>query len=87
MHIVPILDYGDIIYDSLTKCDSDILQKLQNWELRFILKRGKRIPTADLHNELNLNCLTDRRKIHTIQYMFEVGNGLVLESSPNVLPK
>ena len=75
--IAPIFDYGDIVYDALCKRDSDCLQKLQNRALRIILKSGKRAPTREMHQTCKLNYLSDRRKIHAMQYMCKVENSLV----------
>ena len=40
--ILPIFDYGDIIYDCLCQKDAVTLQRLQNMSLKTILKANKR---------------------------------------------
>ncbi len=75
--LVPILDYCDVVYDCLTKYNSDTLQKLQNGACRIILRKGKRSSTAEMHSDLKLNRLTDRRHMRTMEYMYKVVHGLL----------
>ncbi len=75
--LVPILDYCDIMYDCLSKYNSEILQRLQNGACRIILKTGKRTPTRDMHRKPKLNRLADRRHLRTMEYMYKVVNELL----------
>ena len=75
--LVPILDYCDIVYDCLTKYNSDILQKLQNGACRIILRKGKRTSTSEMHIKLKLNHLVDRRHLWTMEYMYKIVHGLL----------
>ena len=78
--VIPIIDYCDIIYDCLTKRDSDMLQRLQNGACRIILQRKKRTPTSDMHRELKLFRLVDRRHMRTMEFMYKIVNELLLAS-------
>ena len=83
--LVPILDYCDVIYDCLTKYNSEILQKLQNGACRIILKRGKRTPTSEMHSQLKLHRLVDRRHLRTMEYMYKVVHRLLPDEVCNLL--
>ncbi len=78
--VIPIIDYYDIIYNCLTKRDSETLQQLQNGACRIILQRNKRTPTSDMHRELKLFRLVDRRHLRTMEFMYKVVNELLPNS-------
>ena len=75
--MLPILDYSDIVYDCLTKRDSEALQRMQNGACRIILMKGKRTSTDDMHKALNLFRLADRRHLRTMEYMYRVTHDLI----------
>ena len=52
--IMPLFDYGDIIYDGLNQRDNIMLQRLQNSALRIILDVKRDCSTELMHSELNL---------------------------------
>ena len=63
---MPLLDYGDVVYDCLTTKDSAVLQRLQNCALRIILQADKRAHVVTMHQELEMMYTSDRRHLHTI---------------------
>ncbi len=75
--LIPIVDYGDVVYDCLTKDNSDTLQKLQNGVCRIILQKGKRTSTSEMHSQLKLHRLAERRHMRTMEYMYKAVNGLL----------
>ena len=52
--LVPILDYGDMLYDWLGVSNSSKLQKVQNSALRIVLLAEKWSHIEDMHQTLNL---------------------------------
>ena len=69
--IVPLFDYGDIAFDCLTLKDSDTLQKLQNAALCLILLALKETHIKDMHSDLNLITLAERRKHHSCHQVYK----------------
>ena len=74
--IVPMIDYGDVMYDCLSAKDTYKVQKVQNSVLRIILQTDKWAHITDMHKELNLMYLADRRHTHTIGQVFKCLHGL-----------
>ena len=74
--ILPIFDYGDIIYNCLSQKDAVMLQRLQNMSLKTILKANKRTSTAAIHDELNIT-LGTRCNMHCATQMYRVQQNLV----------
>ena len=74
--IVPLFDHGNIVYDCLTQKDSDTLQKLRNAALGQILGALKETHIDDMHSELNLITLSERRKHHTSHQVYKNLSGL-----------
>ena len=70
--IMPLFDYGDIIYDGLNQRDSIMLQRLQNSALRIILDVNREHSTELMHSELNLLKLEQRRKHHTCHQTYRI---------------
>ena len=62
--ILPILDYGDIVYMTANLGILNKLQQIQNVCCRIILRRNKRASVTEMHRELKLMKLGDRRDIH-----------------------
>ncbi len=75
--ILPVLDYGDIIYDCLSARDSKRLQTIQNCALRIIKGTDRFTPSVQLHVDQKLLFLSDRRHYHCCNQMFKIMNGLV----------
>ena len=60
--ILPILEYGDTIYDGANQKILNDLQTLQNRVLRTCVHRNRYTPIILLHQLCNINKLMDRRK-------------------------
>ena len=79
--ILPILEYGDIIYDGANQKLLHDLQTFQNRILRTCVHRNRYTPIILLHQLCNLNKLKDRRKMHLDLYMFkQKGNVKIVNS-------
>ena len=50
--ILPIFDFGDIVYHKMSQTNADMLQRLQNMACRAILKMDRYAHVIDMHNEL-----------------------------------
>lgn len=64
---MPILDYGDIFYDSTSQQLLNKLQVLQNRAIRTIYNLPTRTNTDQYHERLKLLPLEQRRKLHITQ--------------------
>ncbi len=62
--VLPVMDYGDVIYMATTKNVLNKLQQIQNVCCRIILRTNKRTPITEMHKELNLLKLELRREQH-----------------------
>ena len=82
--ILPIIDYGDIIFDGINQKDAVVLQKVQNMAFKSILQVPKWTSTATTHAELDMLTLSQRRFLHTAKQMFKVDRGLC---PPQILVK
>ncbi len=59
--ILPVIEYRSVIYHGMSKQNSDILQKLQNAACRAILKTDMYAHVDEMHDELCLASLYQRR--------------------------
>ena len=75
--IRPIFDYCDYIFDGMSHRESQTLQKLQNMSLRNILGVNTLTRTLNIHQTLDIDYLSARRKQHMATEMFKVHQGLV----------
>ena len=62
--ILPVLDYGDIVYMAATKTVISKLQQIQNVCCHVILRKGKCASITEMHRELELLKLEDQRDQH-----------------------
>ena len=76
--ILPLFDYGDIIYSSTFMKYTDKLQKLQNRAGRIILKvkPEHHVSVSEMHNALNWQLLDERRLNHSLVFMYKILNDL-----------
>ena len=78
--ITPLLDYGDIVYDCLSAKDCFELWKIQNCAQHIILQKDACTHVADMHREVKLMYLSDRRHQHTIVQTYKCLPGLAPNS-------
>ena len=64
--VAPLIDYCDIVYSNANKTNLAKLQLVQNIACRVILKAGARDHINDMHRELKLDLLEDRRRYHLL---------------------
>ena len=66
--ILPLIDYGDIVYATGNKDNLKRLRVIQNKAVRIIGKLRKRTNTEELSKKLAINDLKKRRLMHMLQY-------------------
>ncbi len=64
--IVSLFDYCDTVYLGMSQRDLNHLQILQNKACRVILKRGRFSNSLELHHELHIPLLSQRRELHLL---------------------
>ena len=74
--LLPVLDYGDVIYGVASQVNVERVQKIQNAACRVVLMAHKRTHIAELHSTLNLMYLRDRRAFHLATFAYKCVNGL-----------
>ncbi len=74
--MLPLFDYGDVIYDCIFQQDSEKLQKLQNAALRIIYKKPHDTPIVELHRLGKIYRLEDRRHYHVCHQTYKCLNDL-----------
>ncbi len=67
--VVSLFDYCDTVYMTMNSRDLQHLQVLQNKACRIILCRNRFSHSFDLHQELNLPFLSQRRDLHLLVMM------------------
>ena len=74
--IIPHFDYGDMVWQSATKSSLSLLQKLQNWAGRVIMKVNPYSHTSNqhVHDTLNWDFLDCRYKKHVCTMIFKILN-------------
>jgi hypothetical protein len=74
--IRPVIEYGDLLYDSCTKELSDMVEGTQLEAARTVTGAKRYSSHASLYNELGWNSLQDRRKMHKLCKLFAIHNQL-----------
>ena len=74
MTILPILDYGCIVWGLCGKKNSDFLEKLQNKAMRIILRTNHLTCTQSTRERLGLWTLFDRRRYLRLQLVYKIVN-------------
>ncbi len=73
--ILPVIDYGDIVYHKLNQSDAVALQRVQNVACWSILKADIYTHIDFMHEELALCTLYQRRCQHICNIMHKLLNG------------
>ena len=68
--ILPYLDYADVVFSGTNSGDLDKLQRLQNRCLRMCLGYDRLFSTDKAHKRAMVPFLKDRRRAHTLNFMF-----------------
>ena len=70
-YIVPIIDYGDILYNGVVLELLQKLQRLQNRCLKICEGVHRLTPTIEVHRETNMPLLSERIKYHMLLTAFK----------------
>ena len=68
--LMPILDYGDLVYDIAPKTTKQNLQPLVNSSLRTVYWNKNTRNHEKLHKLADMNLLVDRREQHLLTHSF-----------------
>jgi hypothetical protein len=77
--IRPVIEYGDLLYDSCTKELSDMVEGVQLEAARTVTGAKRYSSHAALYTELGWNSLSVRRKMHKLIKLFAIHNQLTPE--------
>ena len=62
--LLPHLDYCDTVYSLTSAANLQILQTLQNSACRTMLRVDRRAPVDEMHSDLKIMTLEQRRVLH-----------------------
>ena len=74
--VLPVFDYCDYVHYDLNNLCRDIPKRLQNCALKNIFRIEKRTSTVQVHKQLEMPMLDNRRAIHVAENMFKFVNKL-----------
>ena len=84
--ILPIFDYGDVIWGNCTQAQANILENLHLEGLRIITGLVKGTNHEKLYTESGFTSLSNRRDKHKLIFYYKIVYGLVPEYLQNLLP-
>ena len=70
-YILPIIDYGDVLYANTSVALLNKLQRAQNRCLKVCLKVNMRTPTEEIHGLTNTSILHYRRETHQKMFAYK----------------
>ena len=79
--ILPIVEYGDILYDGSSQKLLGKLQTLQNRGLRLVYYRQYHVPVIALHEISGIAKLSLRRQMHLLLYMYKQKSNVSIVNS------
>ncbi|OWF50811.1 RNA-directed DNA polymerase from transposon BS [Mizuhopecten yessoensis] len=85
--IRPILDYGDILWDCLTKAQSELLENLQLEAARIVTGGTRLTSRIKLYTETGWLPLEERRKQHKLILFHKMVHGLAPQYLLDILPQ
>ena len=85
--ILPVIEYGDILYDNSNMKLLGKLQTLQNRCLRICSLEAYHVPVIYLHEVCNIAGLNLRRNMHLILYMYKQKRNITIVDSRNIFTR
>ncbi len=85
--LLPVIEYGDLIYGIANATNLERLQKLQNSAMRIILLAPKTTHINAMLTELNFLNLSERRMFHLATLLFKCVNNMAPSYLCNLLEK
>ena len=86
-YIMPLIDYGSVIWGSTSTSNLERLLKLQKRAARIILKADFRTPSADMFSELGWPSIESRLMYNKAVLTYKALNDLTPEYVSNMLNK
>ncbi len=81
--ILPIIEYGNVLYRNTNKSNLCKLQRIQNHCIKVCLNLDPRSDTKVIHEKAKLNFLEDRREKQILKLMFERTKEDIYLEKPN----
>ena len=75
--VLPLFDFGDILYSTSSQDSLARLEIVQNNACRIILRKDRLSHVADMLSELGIMSLFARRDFHLNIYMYKIRNDLI----------
>lgn len=72
--ILPVLDYGCIVWGQCSKQNAGRLERLQNHAMRIILSTSRKTCTQSMRTKLGLLSLASRRRFMAVQLVHKIVN-------------
>ena len=74
--VLPLLDYGCVIWGECSKENAQCLERLQNRAMRIVLHADRKTCTQKMHTKLFLLSLYSRRLFIKLQYVYKIINNI-----------
>ena len=83
----PILEYGDVVWNSMPQYLKDDLDKIQNEAARIVLGCSKLVSLADLREKCGWELLSERRRKYKLILFFKMVKGFAPIYLSNLVPE
>ena len=84
--ILPVLEYGDVLWDGAFEFELGKLERVQIRAMRIITGATERCDVRNLYLELGWNTLSERRKIHKLKWYYKILNDLLPSYLSDLIP-
>ncbi len=84
--IRPLLEYGDVLFDSCTNYEKDELEKIQHEAARIVTGTTKLESIQRLMDEVGWETLESRRKKHKLILFYKMSNNLTPDYLSTLVP-
>ena len=84
--VLPILDYGNVIFANCSTADSSLLENIHTKAAKIILGCFRTSRNATVLSDLNLNPLSNKRELHMLLFFYKIKAGLTSPVLHSFLP-
>ena len=85
-YLLPVVEYASVVWDGCSEGDSQTLQKIQNEAAGLVTGLTRSVSLENLYKEGGWLTLSQRRKQHTLSFMYNVNVGLVPSYISDLIP-
>ena len=85
--ILPILEYGDVVWNNIPQYFKDDLDKIQNEAARIVTGCNKLVSLTNLQQECGWESLNERRRKHKLILFFKMVEGFVPPFLSSLVPQ